>query len=75
MLEQVKQNVKRYYMDEYCYIIVEDENTWYEISDTEEGIKEYIKDRILDGVDTSKLKIFKAKECWIHIKVNDIYEL
>jgi hypothetical protein len=75
MLEQVKQNVKRYYMDEYCYIIVEDENTWYEISDTEEGIKEYIKDRILEGLDTSKLKIFKAKECWINIKVNELYEL
>jgi len=62
-------------IDEYVYIVIEDNNTWYEISDTKEGVMEYVKDRILDGVDTSKLKIFKAKECWIDIKVNDLYEL
>lgn len=60
--------------DEYVYIVIEDENTWYEIPGPK-NVMEFIKDRILDGLDTSKLKIFKAKECWINIKVNDLYEL
>jgi hypothetical protein len=61
--------------DEHVYIVIEDENTWYEIPGPKEYVMEIVKDRILEGLDTSKLKIFKAKECWINIKVNELYEL